>query len=424
MVQLFSIWILLIIFGLPVAFSLGVTSLLYLWMNNIQLYVIAQKMVSGIDSFILLAVPMYMLAGKLMNQGGMTKRIFRFAQVVVGRFPGGLGHVNVLASMIFAGMSGSALADIGGLGTVELEAMEKAGYKKDFRVAITAASSTIGPIIPPSIPFIIYSMLTNVSVGALFAAGFIPGVLMGIILMITIFIMARKQTFPIEPKKTFTEFIKITWEAFLSLITPGIILGGIFLGIFTPTEGAVIAVFYSLFIGLFVYREIKIRDIPKILLETIEETTIILIIVSISSLFGWIIAREQVPQMLASYMIQFSSSPVITLLILNLLFLIVGCFLDPMPAQIILVPFLLPLIKKIGIDPIHFGVIIVLNLMIGILTPPFGTGLFMISKIGNISVERAARALLPFIVALIIALLIVTYVPKISLFLPYLIFYK
>lgn len=424
MVQLFIIWILLVIVGFPIAFSLGVTSLLYLWVNDIQLYVIAQKMVSGIDSFILLAVPMYMLAGRLMNQGGMTERIFRFARFLVGRFPGGLGQVNVLASMIFAGMSGSALADIGGLGAVELEAMEKAGYKKDFRIAITAASSTIGPILPPSIPFIIYSMLSNVSVGALFAAGFIPGVLMGIILMIAIFIIARKQTFPIEPKKTFTEFIKITWEAFLSLITPGIILGGIFFGIFTPTEGAVIAVFYSLFIGLFVYREIKIRDIPKILLDTIEATVVILIIVSFSSLFGWIIAREQVAQVLISYVTQLSSSPVVILLILNIFFLIVGCFLDPMPAQIILVPLLLPLIKKIGMDPIQFGVIIVLNLMIGILTPPFGTGLFMISKIGNISIERAAYALLPFIGALIIALLIVTYVPQISLFLPNLIFYR
>ncbi len=422
MILLFGTWFLLMLLGVPIAFTLGISSLLYLWVNDLNLFVIASKMFATVDSFVIIAAPLYILAGQLMNSGGMTTRIFRFAECVVGKFPGGLGQVNVLASMIFAGMSGSATADIGGLGLVELKAMEEAGYDKHFRTAITAASSTIGPILPPSIPFVFYSLLSGVSLGALFIAGFLPGVLMGIFLMIGIFLMARKKTFPIIPKKSFREFLKITWAATLSLITPGIILGGIIFGIFTPTEAAVIAVFYSLFIGMFVYRELNLKKAKEAMINTIEITGKIMVIVSLAGLFAWILAIEQIPQKLAGDVLQLSTNPIIILILINIFLLIVGCFIEPMAAQIILVPFLLPIVIRIGVDPVHFGVIMVLNLMIGILTPPFGAGLFMINSISDMPIEEISKAVFPFVLWLLLALLVITFVPEVCLYLPRLLF--
>ncbi|QTL99451.1 TRAP transporter large permease subunit [Iocasia frigidifontis] len=415
---LIGVLLFLVALGIPVSFSIGLTSLFYMLKEGLGVITIPQRMVAGIDIFTLLSIPFFILAGNLMNTGGITKRIFRFASSIVGYIPGGLGHANVIASIIFAGMSGAALADAGGLGTIEIKAMEDEGYDTEFSVAVTAASSTIGPIFPPSIPMILFGAFGGVSVGKLFLGGAVPGLLIGLALMIMIYIISKKRNYPIHNKFDLGEIIESFKRAILPLFTPVIVLGGILLGIFTPTEAAIIASTYSLILGTFIYKEIKMKDIPKIFFDTAKTTSIVLIIISTASIYGWLLCREQVPQTVATALFSITQNPHLIMLILIGFFIVVGCFLETTAAIIILVPILVPLSTNLGIDPLHFGLVMILTLMLGLSTPPVGVVLYLIADIAKIKFERAVSATLPFLVPIFIVLLIITFFPQIVLFLP------
>jgi tripartite ATP-independent transporter DctM subunit len=416
----FIVWIVLLLFGMPIFFSLGTISLIYLMSHHEILLSVPQRLTMTADSFPLLAAPFFILMGNLMNTAGVTRRIFNFANCLVGHIKGGLGHANVVASMIFAGMSGAAVADAAGLGTIEIKAMKEGGYDVDFAAAITAASSTIGPIIPPSLPMIIYGVLANTSVGGLFVGGIIPGFLMGSALMVYVYFFARNRKYPRHRFPSLRGFRTAFKEAFLSLLTPVILLGGIFSGIFTPTEAAAVAAFYALLLGFF-YGEIKIGDLPKIILRTIETNAVIMALVMTAALFGWVITRAQVPQMMGRLLVGISENPVIILLVLDCFLLFVGCFMEAIAAQMILIPILLPVVLKLGISPVHFGVIMIMNLMIGTLTPPIGVVLYVTAKVADVSFERITKATLPFLIPLLVVLLLVTLIPQLTMFLPSLI---
>ena len=416
----FIIWILLLLFGMPIFFSLGTISLIYLMSHQEILLSVPQRLTMTADSFPLLAAPFFILMGNLMNRAGVTRRIFNFANCLVGHIKGGLGHANIVASMIFAGMSGAAVADAAGLGTIEIKAMKEGGYDVDFAAAITAASSTIGPIIPPSLPMIIYGVLANTSVGGLFVGGIIPGFLMGSALMMYVYFFARNKNYPRHQFPNLRNFHTAFKEAFLSLLTPVILLGGIFSGIFTPTEAAAVAAFYALLLGFF-YKEIKISDLPKIILRTIETNAVIMALVMTAALFGWVITRAQVPQMMGKLLVGISENPIIILLVLDCFLLFVGCFMEAIAAQMILIPILLPVVLKLGISPVHFGIIMIMNLMIGTLTPPIGVVLYVTAKVADVSFERITKATLPFLIPLLTVLLLITLFPKLTMFLPSLI---
>lgn len=417
MLAFFLLWFLFLGFGMPIFFSLGVISLLYLMSHHEVLLSVPQRLTLTADSFPLLAAPFFILMGNLMNTSGVTRRIFHFADCLVGHIKGGLGHANVVASMIFAGMSGAAVADAAGLGTIEIEAMREGGYDIDFSAAITAASATIGPIIPPSLPMIIFGVLANTSVGGLFLGGVIPGFLMGIALMIYVYFYARNKNYPYHAFPPLREFFKAFQEAFLSLLTPVILLGGIFSGMFTPTEAAAVAAFYALLLGFF-YHELTLKDFPRIILQTVETNAVVMALVMTASLFGWVITRAQVPQMMGRFLVGISSNPLLILLIINLFLLFVGCFMEAIAAQMILIPILLPVVLRLGISPIHFGVMMVLNLMIGTLTPPIGVVLYVTAKVADISFEEVTKATFPFLVPLLIVLLLISIFPELTLFLP------
>ncbi|MGQ4879955.1 TRAP transporter large permease [Billgrantia sp. LNSP4103-1] len=420
---LFATMFTLLVMGFPIAVSLAGSCLLYVYLTGrVPDIVVAHRMINGIDSFPLLAIPFFILAGNLMNHGGITTRIFDFARALMGWMRGGLGHVNVGASIVFSGMSGAAVADAGGLGTIEIKAMRDAGYDKEFAVGITAASSTIGPIIPPSLPMVIYGVMAGASVGQLFAAGLIPGLLMGASLMIMIAILARRRGYPRDASFS-PGLVWLTFKrAFLSLLTPVIIVGGIITGAFTPTESAIAAVVYALLLGTVVYRILTWRRLLKVSMETIETTAVILLIVAAASIFAWILTSNQVTRHVMELLGPFSDNPIAILLLINLVLIVVGCFMETIAAITILVPVLLPLAVNAGVDPVHFGVIMVLNLMIGLLTPPVGMVLYVLSRVSNISFEQCMRGTLPFLVPLVIALLLVTFVPAISMWLPTLVY--
>jgi tripartite ATP-independent transporter DctM subunit len=420
---LFAALFTLLLLGVPIAISLAGSCLLYVYLSGrVPDVVVVHRMINGIDSFPLLAIPFFILAGNLMNNGGITNRIFDFAKALMGWMRGGLGHVNVGASIVFSGMSGAAVADAGGLGTIEIKAMRDAGYDEQFSVGITAASSTIGPIIPPSLPMVIYGVMASVSVGQLFVAGLIPGLLMGVALMVMITIMAKRRGYPRDA--TFS--IPVLWltfrRAFLSLLTPLIIVGGIISGLFTPTEAAIAAVAYALFLGGMVYRILTWRRLMKVSMETIETTAVILLIVAGASIFAWIMTNNQVTQHVVGMLGPFADNPIALLIIINLVLIVVGCFMETIAAITILVPVLLPVAVGAGVDPVHFGVIMVLNLMIGLLTPPVGMVLYVLSRVSNISFENCMRGTLPFLIPLVISLLLVTFIPAISLWLPTLVY--
>ncbi|WP_280550409.1 TRAP transporter large permease [Halomonas sp. 11-S5] len=420
---LFGMLFTLLVLGVPIAVSLGGSSLLYVALSgSVPEVVVAQRMISGIDSFPLLAIPFFILAGNLMNNGGITTRIFDFAKALMGWMRGGLGHVNVGASIVFSGMSGAAVADAGGLGTIEIKAMREAGYDEEFAVGITAASSTIGPIIPPSLPMVIYGVMASVSVGQLFVAGLVPGLLMGLVLMLMIFFLARRRGYQRDAAFSWSVLGQTFKRAILSLFTPVIIVGGIMTGAFTPTEAAIAAVVYALFLGGVVYRILTWRRLMKVSMETIETTAVILLIVAGASIFAWILTSNQVAQQVVNLLGPLADNPVATLIIINIVLLIVGCFMETIAAITILVPVLLPLAVTSGVDPVHFGVIMVLNLMIGLLTPPVGMVLYVLSRVSNISFEKCMRGTLPFLIPLVISLLLVTFIPAISLWLPTLVY--
>jgi len=416
----------LFLIGMPVGFGMGIGAVILMIISqgslDINFGIIAQRLLYGANSFILLSIPLFLLAGNLMNTGGITQRIFKFANVMVGHLRGGLGHVNIVASIIFAGMTGTAVSDAAGLGTVEIKAMTDAGYDKEFSCAITGASSTIGPIIPPSVPLIIYGILASVSIGRLLVAGIIPGLLIAGALMVMVSIYAKKRNYPREKRASFREFFIASKKAFLPCMTPVIIVGGIISGIFTPTEAAAVASLYAFILGFIIYREISLADLWKIVQKTARDTAIIIFIVSCASLYGWVLIRSRIPIILMEQITSISTNPLIILLILNGALLVVGCFMETIAALNILVPVLTPLILTVGIDPLHFGLIMVFNLMIGLITPPFGMVLFVLNKVSGVPVEKIVKATLPFLIPLLAVLLLMTFFPSLVTFLPDLIF--
>ncbi|MBI2455215.1 MAG: TRAP transporter large permease [candidate division NC10 bacterium] len=406
--------------GLPIAVSMGLTAILtFLALGEPGLLsMVPQRMYAGTTGFPLLAIPFFILAGNLMNTGGMTQRIFRFAQCLVGHIKGGLGHVNVVGSMIFAGMSGSAVADAAGLGMVEIQAMLKAGYDRRFSAAVTAASSTIGPIIPPSIPFVIFGSMTGTSVGRLFLGGFLPGLVMGLALMITVYIVAEQRGYPRERRATLRELLDSGLDGAAALGAPVIIIGGILAGIFTPTEAAVVACIYALILGLVVYREIRVADLPRIFWETLEHTIRVMFIISAASLFGWLLIQQRIPTMIVEGLMTLTGQPWIILLIINGILLILGCFMEGIAVMLLTIPVFMPLVARVGVDPVHFGVLMTLNLMIGLLTPPVGMCLYAVSSISQVPLWPLARELWPYIAALLVSLALITYIPGLVLWIP------
>ncbi len=416
-------FLLLMVIGVPVAISLAGSSLLYVILEGVQPHlVVLHRMIGGVDSFPLLAIPFFIMAGSLMNSSGITTRIYDFALALVGWMKGGLGHVNIVGSVIFAGMSGTAVADAGGLGNIEIRAMTDHGYDIDFSVGITGASSTIGPIIPPSLPFVIYGVMANTSIGKLFAAGIIPGLLMAVTMGVMVAWYAHKRGFQRDARFS----LKVLWltlkRAFLPLLTPVILIGGMTSGVFTPTEAAIAATVYAMILGLFVYRTLSLRSFIKVSIETAETTAIILLIVAGASIFGYLITTTKVTDNIAGLVLSVTTSPWMILLLVNIFLLIVGCFMETIASITILVPVLMPLMDKIGVDPVHFGLIMVLNLMIGLLTPPVGMVLYILARVANISFERTARACAPFLIPLLVSLGIVTYWPSMVMFLPNLLY--
>jgi TRAP-type C4-dicarboxylate transport system permease large subunit len=448
--------------GIPVAIAMAGASLIYLFfVQSSPPFVVIHRMVSGIDSFPLLAVPFFILAGNLMNNAGITNRIYNYALALVGWLKGGLGHVNVVGSVVFAGMSGTAIADAAGLGTVEIKAMRDHGYSKEFAVGVTAASATLGPIIPPSLPFVIYGMMANVSVGALFLAGILPGVIMALLMMVTVAYFAHKNNWGSDIGFVWSRVLKaltetavvviwpvVLWmlikhwewpaqatvagalvvlfaadrifkfQAVLPIMTPVLLIGGMTTGVFTPTEGAIAACVWAMVLGFFWYRTLHFKMFVKICLDTVETTATVLFIVAAASIFGWMLTATGVTSAISSWVLGFTKEPWVFLLLANLLMLFVGCFLEPTAAITILVPILVPICQQLGIDLVHFGLVMVLNLMIGLLHPPMGMVLFVLARVAQLSVERTTVAILPWLVPLLGSLVIITYMPGLVLWLP------
>ncbi len=450
--------------GLPVAMAMAAASLIYLLLvPSSPPFVVVHRMVSGIDSFPLLAVPFFILAGNLMNTAGITQRIYSYALALVGWLKGGLGHVNVVGSVVFAGMSGTAIADAAGLGTIEIKAMTDHGYDPEFAVGVTAASATLGPIIPPSLPFVIYGMMANVSVGALFLAGIMPGLVMALLMMLTVAYFAHKNgwggdvkfDWPQLAKALVETLVVVGWplaiwllvtelgtqpqltvmlglavlfaadkvfdfQAVLPIMTPVLLIGGMTTGVFTPTEGAIAACVWAMILGFVWYRTLHFKLFVKICLDTVETTATVLFIVAAASIFGWLLTATGVTAAIGQWVLGVTDQPWQFLLLANLLMLFVGCFLEPTAAITILVPILVPICQQLGIDLVHFGLVMVLNLMIGLLHPPMGMVLFVLARVANLSVERTTMAILPWLVPLLFSLVLITYVPSISLWLPHL----
>jgi tripartite ATP-independent transporter DctM subunit len=413
---------LLILFGVPIAVALGVVAAGTMWATaGTDLFVILiQRIYAGTTSFPLLAIPFFILSGNLMNTGGMTERIFAVAHLIVGRIRGGLGYVNVLASMLFAGMSGSAVADAAGLGLVEIKAMRQAGYTPRFAATLTAVSSTIGPVIPPSIPFVIYGSLANVSVGALFLAGVVPGVLMGVALMAMVALIAKRQNLPLgEPRPPLPDALRILGDALPALAMPPLILGGIFGGIVTPTEAAVVAAGYAFMLGRFFYRELSFAGLPAILWESGRQTAQVMFIIAASAPFAWVLIQQEIPNAVIASLFKLSQEPWVVLLIVNVILLVLGMFIEGVAIIIIAFPILLPVMMQIGVDPVHFGVVMVLNIMIGLVTPPVGLCLYVVSEVSKVPIGEIVAEMWPYVLALVVVLLVVTYVPALSLALPH-----
>ncbi|MGM4913809.1 TRAP transporter large permease [Rhizobium sp. 768_B6_N1_8] len=461
MLLLLGSFLVLMLIGVPVAISMAVASVLYIVLYGVAPdIIVAQRMIAGVESFPLLAVPFFILAGNLMNSAGVTGRIYSFAVALVGWMKGGLAQVNIIGSVIFSGMSGTALADAAGIGTIEIKAMKDHGYPVEAAVGVTAASATLGPIFPPSLPFVIYGMMANVSIGALFMAGILPGIVMTLLMMITVAAFAYVKRWgsdaPFDVKQLLSAGLEIVvvllvplsiyvmmrsgvsmnaaagialvvllaldwyfrFSAVMALMTPVILIGGMTMGWFTPTEAAVAAVLWSLFLGLVRYRTMTFSTLAKASFDTIETTASVLFIVTAASVFAWLLTVSQAAQLLSDAILSITDNKWVFLILVNLLMLFVGCFLDTIAAITILVPILLPIVAKFGIDPVQFGLIMTLNLMIGLLHPPLGMVLFVLSRVAKLSVERTTMAILPWLAPLFIALILITFVPSISLWLP------
>ncbi|MBT9386834.1 TRAP transporter large permease [Pseudooceanicola sp. CBS1P-1] len=420
-IVIMSSLVMLILIGLPIAVALAMLAAGTMWWaaGADLLTIFIQRFYTGMTSFSLLAIPFFILAGNLMNTGGMTHRIFHTAQVFVGRVRGGLGHVNVVGSMLFSGMSGSAVADSAGLGVVEVKAMRDAGYKPGFAAAITAASSTIGPVVPPSIPFVIYGSLANVSVGALFLAGILPGLLMGISMMVIVALTARAKGLPrITERPGLKESLRTIVQALPALAMPLFVVGGLLLGFVTPTEAAVIAAAYAAFIGIFVYKELKITDLPEVLWTSGRQAVQVLFIMAAAAPFSWVLVQQQVPNAVVETLLGLSTTPWVVLLMINAILLILGMFIEGIAVMVICMPMLLPVIMKLGVDPVHFGVIMVLNLMIGLITPPVGLCLYTVSQVAHVDLLEVVREIWIYLLGLIVVLLLITFFPGLVMWVP------
>lgn len=408
--------------GLPVFIALGATCLLALAMTSatggLPVELMSLKITQTLNSFPLLAIPLFILAANLLNRGSATTRIFDFANVMVGFIRGGLGHVNVVASMIFAGMSGTASADAAGLGALEIRAMREKGYDLKYSTGITAASSVIGPIIPPSVAMLVYGWQADVSVGDLFLAGFVPGVLMALLLMGTTFIMSYKIDMPTRPLPTTREVFETGYRAILPMLTPLIIVGGIWSGVFSPTEAGAVACAYAIALGVLVYRDVKIKDLFRVFVQSMEFSAVILLIIAISGFYGWLLVRLQVPQVLAAGLVAMDLNTTILLLILMVFFILVGCFMSVIESVLILTPILVPAAAASGVDPLFFGVFMVITLSVGVITPPFGTVLYILVPITGLRFEKVVLAVLPFLIPVLATILLVLFFPQIVLILP------
>ncbi|MFB3817266.1 MAG: TRAP transporter large permease [Candidatus Methylomirabilales bacterium] len=412
-------FVVLAICSVPVAVSLGLAVVVAVkFFSPFPLIGLVQRMVTGIDSFVLLAIPFFMLTGRLMNQGGITDRLFDFARALVGPVRGGLAHANVLASMIFAGMSGSAVADAGGLGMVEIKAMTDQGYRKEFAAAVTVASSTIGPIIPPSIPMVIYGAMAEVSVGRLFLGGVLPGLLMGVALMVFVYLWSFREALPKDERYSLRRIRETFAAAFLPLLTPVILIGGIVTGVFTPTEAAAVAAMYAFFLSFVVYRTVHLADIPGIIVETLITTAVVTFIISTTSGFSWLLIVGKIGKLLVEFVTATTQSPAVVLLVVNLALLVLGCLMEAGVLLILLTPLLVPLMTALGVDLVHFGVLMVLNLMIGVATPPVGMCLFVVSEAAEIKLETLMWEVVPQILPLLAVLFLITYVPQLVLVVP------
>lgn len=417
--MLFVLFLVLLFIRVPIGAALGLVSVTFFSLSEgVPLTMIPQRMASGISGYIILAVPFFLLTGYLMNTGGVTRRIFTFADCAVGHIRGGLGHVNVIASLIFSGMSGSAIADAAGLGAVEINAMKEKGYDSGFSAAITASSSIIGPIFPPSAPMIIFGVTASVSVVRLFMAGFVPGIMLTIGLMIVTYFVARKRNYPVRKRAGIREIVQSFRKAFWALMTPVLILAGIFSGVFTPTEAAAVAVLYTLFISIVVYRDLRLKELPTIFADAANETGVVMLLLAGGSVFGYTLAMEQIPAQVTFFILSLTENHILILLLINMLLLFIGLFMPPVPVILILAPILLPVVVSLGYSPVHFGVIMVFNLMLGLLTPPVGSLLYVTGRIARVPVDVVIRSLFVFYPLFLVMLLLITFIPAISMWLP------
>lgn len=410
--------LILIMLGMPIAWVLGSLSAFYVVIEGFPLSILAHKVASSAATYPMLAVPLFMFAGKIMNSSGITTRIFNFADNVVGHIPGGLGHVNVVASLIFAGMSGSPVADVAGLGEVEIKAMKERNYDIEFSTGITMASAVIGPILPPSIPMVLLGVMAELSITGLFLGGVLPAFVIAIFMMIYIYFYAKGKQYALSRRPTLGVFLKNFVKATPPMLTPFIIVGGMTLGIFSPTEAATVAVLYSLFLGAVVYRELTMKKFFDLLKDVVASTARLMIVIASALLFGWVLVIADIPQQTAEFLVTISDRPWVVLLMINVVLLILGAIIENIILLLILVPMLVPAMTQMGVDPIHFGVIMVFNIMVGQLTPPMGLSLYVAQDITGLPFDRVCRAVIPFYIPIVIALLFVTYVPIVVLFVP------
>jgi tripartite ATP-independent transporter DctM subunit len=422
LVVLFGVFLVGLVIGLPVAAALGVSSIAYMLHQGLPLVAIPQRMYAGLDVFVLLSIPGFILAGNLMNVGGITERIIRFANALVGWIRGGLGQANIASSLLFGGVSGTAVADAASIGGVMIPGMKKAGYPADFSAAVTAASSTVGPMIPPSVPMIIVGALSGLSVGRMFMAGAIPGLMLGFGMMVVCYILARRRNYPVQPWQGLGELARSFASALWAIAMTALIIGGLVTGVATPTETAVVACLYAFFVGAFIYRGLRIRDVPRIVIQSGVSSAAILALVGFANVFGWILSTERIPQAIAAAVLGMTENRILVILLINLVLLFVGMFMETIAALIILFVPLLALATSVGVDPIHFATFAVLNLMLGLTTPPLGVCLFICGSIARVPLAAVVRAIAPFLAANLMVLLLVSYIPVLSTWLPSVVF--
>jgi tripartite ATP-independent transporter DctM subunit len=419
MLEIGAVWLVVLLGGMPLFASMGLAAFAFVSLGHLSPSIVPQKMAQAMNSFPIVAAPLFILMGNLLSAARITDRIVSFATAIIGTVRGGYAHASIISSMIFAGMVGSAVADAAGTGGVEIRAMRKAGYRPETAAAITAAAATIGPIIPPSLPMVIYGVTADVSIGRLFMAGFVPGILMGLSLMAMVVVIARREGFPRQSFVGFGGIVKAFRESVWALLTPVVLLGGMFSGYFTPTEAAAVACLYALFLGFVVYRTLDLKALPAILIETAETTGIVVVLVMAAGALGWCMSISRVPQTIAPAIVQTIQSPLAFLLVCNLVLLVVGCFMEALAALLILIPILVPAASSFGIDPVQFGLIMIFNLILGTIHPPIGVVLFVTARIADITYEKMSRAIMPWLIPLLIVLAAITLWPPLTTWLPH-----